>query len=281
MRDGNSVNKYLFSFLVFVSLVLIILPTSSFIVSARLLFSYAVNPHFAFFYKYEDKISRIPSNVKNLIEADMQARERDERNRRFEAEFSSMKSIKEENDRLRSLLGISKQINRRGIFASVVSRTPVGGYSGFLINKGSRDGLKEGFAVMGFDGEKFSLAGRISEVFPGYCKVTAITNPDFSFIAYGGKDSAEGLCRGAESSGLILDYIPSKFEILIGDRIYTSPNSITFPGGLPVGEVSDIFKKSSAMNFYQAAVKPEIDIEKIKEVYVIEFFSPVEQEAKQ
>lgn len=281
MRDGDTVNKYVFYFLVFISISFIILPLSNFAISTRLFFSYAINPHFSFFHKYEKRLSRIPENIKNLIESDIILREREEKNKRLQRELASLNSIKEENARLRTLLGLSKNYTARGIFASVVSRTPIGGHDGFFIDKGSDDGIREGFAVMGFDGVNFSIVGRVMEVYPSYSKVIAISNPEFSFMAYGGKDAAEGLVRGNGQKPLILDYISSKYELLIGDRIYTSENSITFPGGLPVGIVLDVFKSSSSMNFYQAAIKPYVDIEKIKEVYVEEYVSPISVKEKQ
>ncbi len=281
MRDGNSVNKYIFSFLVFVSVSFIILPLSNLVISAKLFFSYAINPHFSFFHKYEKKISRIPENIRNLIESDIIIRERDEKNKMLERELASLNSIKEENARLRTLLGLPKRDITRGIFALVVSRTPMGGHSGFFIDKGSNDGIREGFAVMGFDGANFSVVGRVLEVYPEFSKIISISNPEFSFMAYGGKDEAEGLVRGNGHKPLILDFIPSKYKLLIGDKIYTSNNSITFPGGLPVGTVSDVWDSSFAMNFYQAAIKPYVDIEKVKEVYVEEYISPITAGDKQ
>lgn len=275
MRDGNSSLKYVFSLLVLLSFVFIILPLSSLVSSIKLAFSYSLNPHIFFIRKYESKLSSLPKNIKNLIEADLKHRDFEENKKRFETQFSRFEAIKQENERLRKILSLSENMGRKGTFAFVVSRTPVSGYSGFFIDKGKKDGIAEGFTVLGFCSGGFYLAGRISEVYDKYSKAVSIVNQDFSFIAYGGKDSAEGLCRGKENEGLVLDYVPSKFEFLIGDKIYTSLSSLTFPGGIPVGSVSDVLKKDSAMNFYQVKIKPYCDFEKIREVYVQEYYSPL------
>ncbi len=275
MRDGNNSPKYLFFFLLLVSFIFIIIPFSSLVYSVKLAFSYSLNPHIFFLRKYEKKLADLPKNIKHLIEADTRLREMTENLKRSQVNFSRLDYLEQENSRLRKLLSLSAAAPGKGTFAFVISKNPGSGYSGFFVDKGEKDGIKEGFAVLAACGDSFALAGRIDEVYPGYSKAVSIINPDFSFMAYGGKDSVEGLCKGRESEGLILDYIPSKFEFLIGDPIYTSLSSLTFPAGLPVGKVYDILKKDSAMNFYQIKVRPHCDPEKIKEVYVMEYYSPL------
>lgn len=275
MRDGDKSVKYLFLFLVLLSFVFIINPSSSLVHFVKLVFSYSLNPHIFFLTEYEKKLVNFPQNIKHLIEADEKLREMTEYLKRSQANFSHMYYLEQENLRLRKLLSLSNVAKGKGIFASVISKNPALGYSGFFIDKGKKDGIKEGFAVLAACGDSFALVARVDEVYSRYCKATSITNPDFSFIAYGGKGLVEGLCRGQESEGLILDYIPSKSELFIGDLVYTSFSSLTFPAGIPVGKVYDILKNDSAMNFYQVKVRPHCDLENIKEVYIMEYYSPL------
>jgi cell shape-determining protein MreC len=57
----------------------------------------------------------------------------------------------------------------------------------------------------------------------------------------------------------------------VGEEVYTSNNSITFPGGIFIGKVMDIYKNASAMNYFEVLVQPEADINRLSYVYVIDY----------
>jgi len=272
MHENNSFQfRFFFILFVFISIVFLILPTSKFVNSFKILTSYTLKPQFDFFYKYQKQITNIPKNIVNIINCDIKNRDLEEKYKYYELQLSRLHILEEENQKLREILSISKTVRYNGVFAEVVSRSPSNIYSHFYINKGKKESIREGAPVIAFQNGRYSLIGRVYEVYEDYSKVISITNPELSFMAFMSESKAEGLLTGLKDKGLSLNYIPIKFEAKVGEEVYTSNNSITFPGGIFIGKVMDIYKNASAMNYFEVLVQPEADINRLSYVYVIDY----------
>lgn len=134
-----------------------------------------------------------------------------------------------------------------------------------ILNKGSKDNLKKGMAVV----IKDNLVGIISEVSANLSKVNLINNPSFSFTAkleFG----AQGIVKGT-GAGLTLDNVLLSENIKSSEIVYTL-GDIDFEGvGVPpdliVGKITEIEKSPSEL-FQKAKIESFIDFPKLSTVFV-------------
>ena len=138
-----------------------------------------------------------------------------------------------------------------------------------IINKGSKDNLKTGFAVVFKD----NLIGKIGIVTPNLSQVILITNNESSFTAVTGIDkNVLGVLKGESGGEMVLDNVLLSENLKNGDLVLTSGNvnldKIGFPPDLIVGKIISVEKSPSAL-FQKAQVEGLVDVTKLSTVFVI------------
>jgi len=269
-RNKLGVN-YFFFFLSLISILFLIFPTTKFVSSFKLIFSYILSPELTFISNSDTKLKSIPENILNLIKIDYKNREYEEKIKRLKIEVYRLESLLYENKKVSEFLSITPSIKYKGIFARVISKDPVNPYNTIFIDKGNESYIKDGYPVIGFEDGKYSLIGRVFEVYKNYSRVMLITDMRISFVGFVQERNVDFLLKGANDKKIIVDYISNDFNVKIGDIIKTSPSSLTFPPYLPVAFISDIYKEKSTMNFYSAIAFPIVDIRNIRNVFVMEY----------
>lgn len=124
------------------------------------------------------------------------------------------------------------------VYARVTLRYPEEWWQEFRINKGSRDGITEGTAVMS-DG---FLVGRVDSVGADYAWVELITSS--SFLIAAAVDETRDLCvlNGDDKGNLKLLYLPEDRKLSRGMRVSTSLMNKQIPPGVPIGTVLAVDK---------------------------------------
>ncbi len=81
-------------------------------------------------------------------------------------------------------------------------------------------------------------------------KPLGLLNKDIqsSYAVYVGKDSAPGIAHGNNSENLLVKFIPSWFDIKVGDEVITSGLDKIFFKGLKVGRVISVTKSQGYQN---------------------------------
>jgi len=179
------------------------------------------------------------------------------------AENASLKELKNENEALRIALNLGLEKEFRLTLVQVIGKDI--SQDSLLINKGSKEGLSEGFPVIT---EQKNLVGKISEVYENFSKVMLIFNKESSFDAKMSDEEIYGVIKGKGNLKLFLDLVPQDKEIKQGDILVTSVLGGIFPNGLLVGEIREI-KKSDLEPFQQAEISPLFDIGKLGNLFVI------------
>lgn len=271
MNRQKVVVNYFFFFFLFLCLLFLIFPTTKFVKAFKVLSSYILYPEFSILVKQKNLLKDIPSNIYNLIKADLKNRELEE----------NIKRLKIENDRLRRAIYeiknsesnsyLSLKLPYRGIFARVISKDPVNKYNSFFIDKGKKHFMKENYPVLAFENGKYALIGKIFEVYEDYSKVVLITDMRLSFIGFIEDKKINFLVKGQNSLDVSIDYIDYNEIVKIGDIVKTSPSSVIFPPYLPVGIIKEVYREKTAMNFYSALMEPLIRLEKVEEVFILEY----------
>jgi rod shape-determining protein MreC len=151
--------------------------------------------------------------------------------------------------------------------ANVIGRPDLS-ESSFIIDKGSTDGVAIGHPVVDPNGY---VVGRVTEVAGGFATVVPINQDrEGVTVLVGGQN---GILTSRLGTDLMVVEVFDAIEPLRqGDLVVTSSVSISFPAGLPVGEVSeDAALEGTAL---QARVAPFADIDTLRVVMVITW--PVE-----
>lgn len=190
-------------------------------------------------------------------------------------ELVTLKETREENKILREALDIGLEKEFKLQIAQVISKDI--SQDSLIIDKGSKEGLSEGLAVIS---QQKALWGRISEVYPNFSRVMLISHPESSFDAKilaspgeaGGADQEiSGMVRGKGNLKILFDLVPQEKELKRGDLLITTPLAGIYPEGLLIGLVETI-KKSDIEPWQQAEIKPFFDITEAETLFIITEF---------
>jgi len=256
-------------FFVVISSLLLLLPSTRIAQTARIFFSYSLYPSLHYGAKYDYFVRNVPDNFLNILKTDQENRVLSARIKELEISIKAAQAADEENRRLTSEMGLSRNLALKGVWARVVNKNPQDWYGAFFINKGSADGITLNATVVGFENGRAGLAGRVLEIYQDFSKVLLITNSVSSVICSLPGANFEGLAEGRGTWLLKMNYIPEGSDIAEGMELFTSPGGLLFPQGLPVGRVRKVYPKESFMNFITADVAPAITVNALKEVYVV------------
>ncbi|MCX6806617.1 MAG: rod shape-determining protein MreC [Candidatus Berkelbacteria bacterium] len=183
----------------------------------------------------------------------------------LEAEKAGLKEKEKENEILKRQLNFvenTKGMNLLG--ANVIGRSPNNFSHYLIINRGEKDGLKIGQAVI----SEGLLLGKISEVNFNTSKVFLVTNPTGAVPALTQDSRAAGLIKGEIGYGLVLEDLPKDILIFEGENIITSGLGGEYPKGLLIGKLEKVIS-STADVFQRASIKSLVDYGKLEIVFII------------
>ncbi|MDA8131059.1 MAG: rod shape-determining protein MreC [Elusimicrobia bacterium] len=267
-REKDAANYALISFAV-LSVLLLLFPASRLAHTARIVASYSLYPSLHYGAKYAHFVRNVPSNIVSLLETDQENRTLRARNKELELQLQRAAVIEADNERLAAAMRLSRYLPWAGAWARVINKDPSDWYGSFFIDKGSDDGIAVNDTVLGLQGEKAGLAGRVFEVYPKFSKVLLLTNPSASAVCSIAPAGMEALVEGRGTWRLKMNYVPEESGLTEGAELVTAKGGILFPAGLPVGTVTKIYPRESSMNFITAEVQPLVNVNTLKEVYVV------------
>jgi rod shape-determining protein MreC len=162
------------------------------------------------------------------------------------------------------------------ITAPIISPPPGNFEDTVVIGKGESDGIRTGMPVVAAGG----LFGRVVEVSRSQAKVMRITDESFSVSVRSARDRFVGIASGNGSRTLDLEFVGGVEgdPILVGgDALVTSgADASRFPGGLPVGEISEVDVESST-SLRTGEVEPYVALGAVEVVQVLDW-DPVRDE---
>jgi rod shape-determining protein MreC len=168
------------------------------------------------------------------------------------------------NDRLRHLIGFEKEVPRPMIAAQVVGKDPSAWSKTIIVDKGTRDNIRQGLPVVIPEG----IVGVVVEVSDRYAKVLLLIDPNSAVDGLVQQTRARGIVKGRGGEYCVFDYVLRKHEISVGDVVVTSGLDGVFPKGFRVGRISEIVRQNAGI-FQKVSVTPYVDFEILEEVFVI------------
>ena len=146
--------------------------------------------------------------------------------------------LKKDNIRLREALSLQDTSNEANISAAVISRKTGSWWRQLILNKGSKDGVAIGSAVIGPGG----LLGRINNTTLLTSSVTLLTSPESKVGVWVDRIQISGLMIGLGTDYPSLILFSKNADIKIGDFVSSSPVSTLLPPNIPIGIVQSVSK---------------------------------------
>ncbi|MDR1005389.1 MAG: rod shape-determining protein MreC [Bacteroidales bacterium] len=159
--------------------------------------------------------------------------------------------------------------------AQIISRTLGKRNNYFMINKGSKQGVKSDMGVICPSG----LVGVILRTTNNFALIMPVLHQDSKRSVKNKRTQATGTlvwAGGSYEKGQVIDY-PSSLPLKKGDTIISSGFSSNIPEGIVVGYVES-YELDAATGFYVINIRFSSNYNKIKDVYVIkDLFSKEKQ----
>lgn len=183
---------------------------------------------------------------------------------RLQGEVNSLKKLAEENEFLRSQLGVKEKLPKPLISANVVGRSLDLSNQGFIIDAGFKAGILVGAPVLGPYG---SLVGKVKKVMRFRSVVTPIDSPEFVAAVITEKSGGKGIVRGTLDGNIIMTEIPSTISLIKGEAVFTTEFSSGLPPNQPIGTIESIIEEPNQTT-KSASIKEFADISKISTVLI-------------
>jgi rod shape-determining protein MreC len=181
------------------------------------------------------------------------------------ADMQRLGALEEENRRLRALLDatMGRDVEFRFAEMTMVSLDP---YSHqVLIDRGSRDGVFEGQAVI--DG--LGVMGQVESVQLGQARVRLISDPDHAIPVQILRTGQRTVAMGTGDPGrLLLPNLPTQSDVREGDELVTSGLGERFLPGFPVATVVQVTRNTGGA-FLSVDARPLAELDRGREVLLL------------
>lgn len=211
-----------------------------------------------------NNVSDFFKDIRNIHNLERENSDYSKENNVLKAKLAALSEVKHENDVLKKEIGfISGQPERELIPAKVINRSPASFFQNIRIDKGTKDGVQKGKAVMS---EGF-LVGVVQESGGDFSDISLITD-NRSLVAVVLQESrGTGLLRGG-LKGLIMEDIPLNIAIKKSEIVVTSGLGDGLPSGIAVGNMESIISSTSEI-FQRATIKSPVEFGNIEFVFVV------------
>ena len=193
------------------------------------------------------------------------------KNLQLSLQANQVATLTAENQHLRALLNLSRNVATQSIPADVQygMRDPF--TQKVVIGRGSQQGVQNGSPVVSEDG----MIGQVTRVFPMQSEVTLLTDKDqavpVEIVRTGLRSVVYGTAAGHT---LELRFVPISADVVAGDELVTSRLDGVYPEGLPVAKVVRVDKQADTA-FARVVCVPVAAVSGARDVLVLHYQSDV------
>lgn len=192
---------------------------------------------------------------------------------RYRMDSRELVQLRQENDRLKDLLGFSKTLSFEHVAAEVIGRDPGNAFASFVIDKGTSDGVYRDMPVVAYQNGLRALVGKVRRAGP----VSALVLPLFDVSCHvSGRLQDErysGLVsgRGEPLGNLLMTAVPksARDSLKVGDLVTTSGLSTIYPKGIYIGRIREIGAKAWEASL-QLELEPIVDFSRLEYVFILD-----------
>ena len=176
-----------------------------------------------------------------------------------------MATLEAENDRLRALLDSSRRVSDRLLIAEIMAVDPDPYRQRFTVNRGLRDGVFVGQALLDADG----VVGQIDVVDALTSQAVLISDSSHGLPVAVNRTGLRTIALGTGDTGLLnLPYLTNSSDIREGDLLISSGLGGVFPPGYPVGRVS-VVERRPGQSFARVLAEPSAGLDRGREVLLV------------
>ncbi len=144
--------------------------------------------------------------------------------------------LENQNRSLQELASYENSQSESVITAAIIGRGADHWWQHVVLNRGSRDGVVEGYTVTGPGG----VIGRVVAVSPSTSRVLMISDPTSRVGGKVSRSRSMGVIRGQSTNRGVMEFFDKFPDVKAGDVVVTSSYSRLFPKDIPVGRVEAI-----------------------------------------
>lgn len=183
----------------------------------------------------------------------------------LEQQNVQLEELERTNERLEELLQLRADLHPAVYGARVIGRDPLPWSRTFTVDRGERDGIRRGMAVLSPQG----VVGQVIEVSRIAAQVLLLTDHNSGIDAVIQRSRARGIVQGALNEGCHMKYLRRGEDVSVGDRVITSGLDGIFPKGIPIGEVVEVSRRHRGL-LQVALVQPSAALDRIEEVLIVD-----------
>ena len=207
---------------------------------------------------------RLWAGYVDVVDARKEADELHAKVAALEGQVSRLSELERENQRLSDLLGFRAQLPPSAYGARVIARDPGPLSTSLTIDRGSRDGVTRGMAVVAPQG----VVGRVVEVSHTVSRVALLTDHNSGIDAIVDRSRARGVVQGGSDGDCYMNYLNRDADVKVGDHVLTSGLDGVFPKGMTIGEVVEVGRKHRGL-LQSATVTPSAALDQVEEVMLV------------
>ncbi len=178
--------------------------------------------------------------------------------------------LREENARLRALLGSRERLGAKVLVAELIGVVPTPNTFQVEIDKGADAGVFIGQAVIDANG----LFGQVVEVAQFTSRVMLLVDASHALPVQINRNDVRSIAAGTgRLDRLELEYVPVTADIREGDLLVSSGLGGHFPRGYPVGEVTSVVVDPT-LPYAQVVARPLAALDRSRHVLLV--YEPAE-----
>lgn len=183
---------------------------------------------------------------------------------RLKQELAGTKSLQNENDRLRDMLGFRDTSQYEIVPALITYKGFKEGSNIIMLDKGEKHHVSENDVIVYKDG----LVGRVIANGKYSSMASMIVEPDLRVSIRIDPARVYGILKWHHGNTFVIDDIPTSVEIRPGMTVSTSGFSDIYPADIPVGRITEV---ASSENGFTYLIEGDyvVEFKKLREVFIL------------
>jgi rod shape-determining protein MreC len=174
-------------------------------------------------------------------------------------------ALEAEDRRLRGLRENTAGVTSKFLVGDLMSVEMDAFRARVLVNKGARDGVFVGQAVLDAGG----VFGQVSQVDELTCEVILISDPQHATPVQVNRNGLRTVAVGSgDVARLKLPYVSTAADLIKGDVLVTSGLGGVFPAGYPVGTITEV-KRDPAQSLAEVEVRPAAALDRSRQLLFV------------
>lgn len=227
----------------------------------------------SFFYGGANRISNGFKGLFSKDDSKSKIKELEEKVSVLEDKNRQLETVIMKSSYLKKEYNLLKNTKYDLIKAKIASMDPDEWYKRFTINKGSKDGVKDGDIVIGASEIQNNvyiegLLGKITDASKDSSRVISLNDDKFKVSFNILRNNESGVVGGTFDSEIEGYMFDSNADVLVGDKLITSSSSDEYPPNIYLGEVVEVINDESNLKKI-IKVKAAVDIKDVSNVFII------------